>query len=219
VDQWISGGGGRRSPHGGAEARRKQREEPTTTTRHREGNWRVPCSCLCVETPVVAPRCFALPRSSILCGCIINIPGRQANAVRIGPMPCRMCGICIFKKTWSLLGSSSTKFLGCATRSWPCLVTALSGVFVGLVALGLFVHPLRTEFVPPPSTQMEGGPTAGLCHPLCAAVHTYLACCRRPLKSSNRIFGLVESLPAQEKFVLHRNLSPRHFDESYTIEP
>jgi hypothetical protein len=25
---------------------------------------------LCVETPVLAHRCFALPRSSILCGCI-----------------------------------------------------------------------------------------------------------------------------------------------------
>jgi hypothetical protein len=28
------------------------------------------CSCLCVETPVVAHKRFALPRSSILCGCI-----------------------------------------------------------------------------------------------------------------------------------------------------
>jgi hypothetical protein len=50
-------------------ARRAQR--PAT-----EDNWRVPCSCscLCVKTPVVAHRCFALcdtlPRSSILCGCI-----------------------------------------------------------------------------------------------------------------------------------------------------
>jgi hypothetical protein len=41
---------GRRS-HGGAEARRKQREEATTG---HKGNWRVPCSCLCVETPAVA---------------------------------------------------------------------------------------------------------------------------------------------------------------------
>jgi hypothetical protein len=38
----ISGG----RSHGGAEARRKQREE--TTTGHK-GNWRVPCSCLCVK--------------------------------------------------------------------------------------------------------------------------------------------------------------------------
>jgi hypothetical protein len=38
---------GRRS-HGGAEARRNQREE--STTRHK-GNWRVPCSCLCVKHP------------------------------------------------------------------------------------------------------------------------------------------------------------------------
>jgi hypothetical protein len=72
VDQWVSGG---RRSHGGAEARRKQREE--STTRHK-GNWRAPCSCLCVETPVIADRFFTLPRSSILCGCI-NIPGRQVN--------------------------------------------------------------------------------------------------------------------------------------------
>jgi hypothetical protein len=66
ADQRISGG---MRPHGGAEARRKQREEPTTG---HKGNWRVPCSCMCVETPVlVAHRCFTLPRSSsILCGCI-----------------------------------------------------------------------------------------------------------------------------------------------------
>jgi hypothetical protein len=66
VDQWISGG---RRSHGGAEARRKQREEPTTGYK---GNWRVPCSCLCVETPVVAHMRFALPRQSTLCGCIIK---------------------------------------------------------------------------------------------------------------------------------------------------
>jgi hypothetical protein len=59
VDQWS----GRRS-HGGAEARRKQREEPTTG---HKGNWRVPCSCLCVETPVVAHRCFTLPRGHPSC--------------------------------------------------------------------------------------------------------------------------------------------------------
>jgi hypothetical protein len=33
-----------------------------------------------VETPVVAHRCFTLPRSSILYGCI-DVPGRQVNAV------------------------------------------------------------------------------------------------------------------------------------------
>jgi hypothetical protein len=68
ADQQISGG---------AEARRKQHEESTTG---HKGNWRVPCPCLCVETPVVAHRCFTLPRSSILCGCI-NFPGKQVNAV------------------------------------------------------------------------------------------------------------------------------------------
>jgi hypothetical protein len=95
VDQWVSGG---RRSHGGAEARRKQREEPTT--RHK-GNWRVPCSCLCIETPVVAHRCFTPPRSSILCGCI-NIPGRQVNAVW-GRCP-TACAIYV-KKYWSLLAA------------------------------------------------------------------------------------------------------------------
>jgi hypothetical protein len=67
------------------------------------------------------------------------------------------CAVYVFfKRTWSVLGlfdKISPAFvrvekLGCATRSWTCLATALTGVFVGLVALGLFVHPLRTEFVP-----------------------------------------------------------------------
>ena len=46
----------------------------------------------------------------------------------------------------------------------------------------------------PLSTRMEGGPAVVLCHPLCAAVYTYLKCCRRPLESSNRRFDLVEPL-------------------------
>jgi hypothetical protein len=110
ADQWISGG---RRSHGGAEARRKQREE--STARHK-GNWRVPCSCLCVETPVVAHRCFTLPRSSILCGCI-NVPGRQVNAVwGRCPTACTMyekkkLGVC-----WRLGCASRLRVeeLGCA---------------------------------------------------------------------------------------------------------
>jgi hypothetical protein len=123
VDQWISGG---RRSHGGAEARRKQREEPTTG---HKGNWRVPCSCLRVETPVVAHRCFTLPRSSILCGCI-NFPGRLVNAVW-GRYP-TACTMYVKKKAWSLLGARRQNIsrlrvedLGCVTRSWPCLVTGL----------------------------------------------------------------------------------------------
>jgi hypothetical protein len=98
---------GRRS-HGGAEARRKQREEPTTG---HKGNWRVPCPCLCVETPVVAHRCFALPRSPILCGCI-NVPGRQANAVW-GRYPTRVPHVRYMsqKKGLEFIGGSSTKSL------------------------------------------------------------------------------------------------------------
>jgi hypothetical protein len=98
VDQWISGG---RRSHGGAETRRKQREE--ATTRHK-GNWRVPCFCLCVKhlRPVVAHRCFVLPRSSILRGCI-NIPGRQVNAVwGRCPTACTM----YVKKAWSVLAGA-----------------------------------------------------------------------------------------------------------------
>jgi hypothetical protein len=72
-----------------------------------KGNWRVSCSCLCVETPVVAHRCFALPRSTILCGCI-NIPGRQVNAVW-GRYP-TACTI-YEKQNVEFVGGSSTKSL------------------------------------------------------------------------------------------------------------
>jgi hypothetical protein len=113
VDQWISGG---RCSHGGAEARRKQREESTTG---HKGNWRVSCSCLCVETPVVAHRCFALPWSSILCGCI-NIPGRQVNAVWSRcPTACTMyatkkLGVCVLGARRQNLSRLRVEKLGCA---------------------------------------------------------------------------------------------------------
>jgi hypothetical protein len=89
VDQWWKVLPRRSRPRPDA---RKQREE--STTRHK-GNWRVSCFCLCVKHPsrntcgLVAHRCFALPRSSILCGCT-NIPGRQVNAVwgRACPAAC-----------------------------------------------------------------------------------------------------------------------------------
>jgi hypothetical protein len=51
---------------------------------------RVPCSCLCVETPAVAHRCFALPlpRSSILCGCIsISLAGKQLMRYGVNALP------------------------------------------------------------------------------------------------------------------------------------
>jgi hypothetical protein len=65
--------------HGGAEARREQREESTTG---HKGNWRVPCSCLCVKHPWLPSGVLHCPghRPSILCGCI-NFPGKQVNAV------------------------------------------------------------------------------------------------------------------------------------------
>jgi hypothetical protein len=52
ADQWISGG---RCSHGGAETRRKQRED--TATGHK-GNWRAPCSCLCVKHTRGCPQVF-----------------------------------------------------------------------------------------------------------------------------------------------------------------
>jgi hypothetical protein len=108
------------------------------------------------------------PRSSILCGCI-HIPGRQVNAVW-GRYP-TACTMCVKKNLvckgvyWGQgalrqnLSRLRVEKPGCATRtrSWPCLVPALPGVFVGLVTLGLFVHPLRTEFVPCPSLHANGG--------------------------------------------------------------
>jgi hypothetical protein len=77
VDQRIGGSavGMAPGPHGGAEARREQREDPTT---------RALASCLCVETPVVAHRCFTLPPSTMITHPVRvhkYIPGRQANAV------------------------------------------------------------------------------------------------------------------------------------------
>jgi hypothetical protein len=73
VDQWISGG---RRTHGGAEARRKQREEPATRHTPQGQLWRVSCSCLFVKHPWLPTGVlrFALPRSSILCGCINSYP-------------------------------------------------------------------------------------------------------------------------------------------------
>jgi hypothetical protein len=97
----------------------------------------LPVCCLNTRPRVVAHRCFTLPRSSILCGCI-NIPGRQVNAVWGGSIPYRMYDVCR-KKAESLLGARRQNLprlrvekLGCATRSWPCLVTGLRvGLQVG----------------------------------------------------------------------------------------
>jgi hypothetical protein len=109
ADQRISGG---MRPHGGAEARRKQREEPTTG---HKGNWRVPCSCMCVETPVlVAHRCFTLPRSSSIIHPVRlhkYVFGRQVNVVCMGSRCATACTMYVLKITWSLLGGSWTKSL------------------------------------------------------------------------------------------------------------
>ena len=64
----------------------------------------------CVGTPVVSHRCFTLPRSSILCGCI-NFPCRQVNAVW-GRYP-TACTMYITKKLgvcWGLVDKISPAF-------------------------------------------------------------------------------------------------------------
>jgi hypothetical protein len=74
-----------------------------------EGNWRVPCSCLLCWNTRGCPQTFQhVPRSSVLCRCINKFLYRQANAVW-GRYPTA----CMYAR-----GSR--------------------GVFVGLVALGLF---------------------------------------------------------------------------------
>ena len=64
----------------------------------------------CVGAPVVSHRCFTLPRSSILCGCI-NFPCRQVNAVW-GRYP-TACTMYITKKLgvcWGLVDKISPAF-------------------------------------------------------------------------------------------------------------
>jgi hypothetical protein len=75
-------------------------------------NWRVPCSCLCVETPVVAcPQALCTaPRSSILCGCI-DVLGKQVNAGVWGRC-LAACAVYVKRKTnLECIGGSSTKSL------------------------------------------------------------------------------------------------------------
>jgi hypothetical protein len=133
MDQRISGsavdGAPTEEPRPDASNARSQRP----ATRHK-GNWQlacpVLCSCLCVETPVVALRCFTLPRSSILCGCI-KFPGKKGNAVW-GRYP-TACTVYVKKKLgvhWlgargQNLSRLRVEKLGCATRKlvlprhWP----------------------------------------------------------------------------------------------------
>jgi hypothetical protein len=92
VDQWISGG---RRSHGRAVARRKQRDE--STTRHK-GNWRVPCSCLCAETPTRTCLIHLLGKFAARAACINNRAGADrrcgARASRPACPQCRplLCG-------------------------------------------------------------------------------------------------------------------------------
>jgi hypothetical protein len=191
VGQWC----GRRS-HGGAEARCKEDEEPTTG---HKGNWRVSCSCLYVETPVVAHRCFALPRSSILCGCI-NFPGRQVNAVW-GRYPTACTILYIFTKSLEFIAARRQKLSRLRVEKLGCLVSTCGSS----CPAGLFTHP---------SDQSAVGARSKLTTSLLTENTT-----GGPCKSSIRRFGLVvRSLPSQEKLFLHRNLSPRHFNEPHTIE-
>jgi hypothetical protein len=108
--QWISGG---MCSHGGAEARRKQRatrgvESQRPATRaigvSRAFAWALPVcsgSVQCVKRPWLAHRCFALPRSSILCGCI-NVPGRQVGVNAVWGRCPTACAMCVEKRPWRL---------------------------------------------------------------------------------------------------------------------
>jgi hypothetical protein len=88
-----------------------------------KGNWRVPCSCQCVETPVVAHRPFALTQSSIHPVRVHKyVPGRQASAVcGMGSVLYRMCDV--FKKRIGVYwGARRQKFCRLRVEELGCVV-------------------------------------------------------------------------------------------------
>jgi hypothetical protein len=114
----------------------------------------VSCSCLGVKHPgfPTAHRCFTLPRSSILCGCI-NIPCRQVNAVwGRCPTACTM-----YVKSWSVLGARRQNLsrlrvekLGCTGSRDACLSRTCGSSYPGSI------YPLRSEFASRPSPRVSG---------------------------------------------------------------
>jgi hypothetical protein len=118
---------------------------------------------------VVAHRCFKLPRSSALCGCI-NIPGRQVNAVwGRCPTACTMyvkkkLGVCC----WGLVDKISPAF-ELRNPGVPAVVVLACRVPAGLVARR--VPAVRVCVAPPPPARcLAGGGSTVVCFvppPLC----------------------------------------------------
>jgi hypothetical protein len=120
----------------------------------------------CVGTPVVSHRCFTLPRSSILCGCI-HFPCRQVNAVW-GRYP-TACTMYITKKhgvCWGLVDKISPAFelrnsgVPCRSRQViPAVVLCAAGACLSCTCGSSYpgpIYPLRTEFVSCPSPPCNG---------------------------------------------------------------
>jgi hypothetical protein len=95
----------RKSARGQTRATRGANDPP-------QGQLRVPCSCLLLKYPwlPIARRCFKLPRSSILCGCINIFPSEKL--------------IAIYNAVWGRYSTACTmygnslKFIGCSHGTW-----------------------------------------------------------------------------------------------------
>jgi hypothetical protein len=93
------------------------------------GNWRVPCSCLCVETPAArsCPQvCYTAP--AIRPVRVHKFPW-QTSQCGMGSIPYRMYDICRGGKNFEFIGGSSTKSLppsGCTGSRARCQVTPAS---------------------------------------------------------------------------------------------
>jgi hypothetical protein len=91
VDQLSGSVVGGRCSHGGAEGRREQREE--TATRHK-GNWRVPCSCLCVKHPWLPTGVLHCPGHPSCDPVRVHKYPWQASQCGMGAIPHRMYALC-----------------------------------------------------------------------------------------------------------------------------
>ena len=139
---------------------------------------------------MVAHRCFTLPRSSILCGCI-NIPGRQVmhNAVwGRYPIACTMyvtkkLGVC-----WGLVDKISPAFelrnSGVPCRQSPQVIPAVvlcaAGACLSCTCGSSYpgsIYPLRSEFASRPSPRVSGRwiDRGFVPPPLCAALSSVLS--------------------------------------------
>jgi hypothetical protein len=149
ISQWISGsvveGAPTKEPRPDASNARSQRPATRAIGVSRA------FFCLCVKRPwfPVSHRCFALPRSSILCGCI-NFPGRQVNAVwGRYPTACTMLaqhfdGQLSPRLRWSSWSPRTTGMPLCCS-SW-----AVSGLYVPKTALAALasLYPFPVPVLP-----------------------------------------------------------------------